>query len=410
MIRHRHDLPPTPWFGSAFARLAEHPVLVSHYLRSFPEPESLMQAQTSGPSPELSIVVPVFDERENVAPLVGELSTALSGIDWEVIFVDDDSPDGTSTAVRQLAREHGRVRCIQRIGRRGLSTACIEGMLASSAPYLAVMDGDMQHDPNVLPTMLAALRNGDTELVVGSRYTEGGSLGDWDAAREKISRFATRLGHTVVPSTLRDPMSGFFMLRRSLLDAVIRNLSGLGFKILLDVFASSPRPVVFREVPFVFRTRHTGESKLDSQVVWEYLMLIADKLIGRYIPVRFLSFIAIGAVGLIVHLLVLRTGLALDPTSFVFSQSVATGVAIICNYALNNALTYRDQRKRGIRWFTGLITFSVVCGIGAVANVGIASYLFEHDSAWFLAAIAGVLTGAVWNYALTSVYTWGRRH
>jgi dolichol-phosphate mannosyltransferase len=359
--------------------------------------------------PELSIVVPVFDERSNVTALVAELDEALAGLSWEVIFVDDDSPDGTAAEVRRLAREHARVRCVQRIGRRGLSTATVEGMLASSAPYLAVMDGDLQHDPRILTTMLAELRKGDTELVVGSRYVEGGGLGDWNQARERISRWATRLGRTVVPADLHDPMSGFFMLRRTLLDLVVRNLSGLGFKILLDVFASAPRPVVFREVPFVFRTRHSGESKLDSQVVWEYLMLLADKLVGRYVPVRFISFVLIGAVGLAVHLVVLRGALALFSLSFLVGQTVATMAAIVFNYSMNNALTYRDQRRRGFRWVAGLVSFTVVCGVGAIANVGIASYLFERNSEWFLAGVAGALAGAVWNYAVTSVYTWGRR-
>ncbi len=360
-------------------------------------------------SPELSIVVPVFDESGNVAPLISELTLALEGVNWEVIFVDDDSPDGTSTRVRQLAQEHGRVRCVQRIGRRGLSTACIEGMLASTAPFLAVMDGDLQHDPEVLPKMLSALKVGDTELVVGSRYVDGGGLGDWDSTREKISRIATRLGRTVAPPTLRDPMSGFFMLRRSLLDATVHNLSGLGFKILLDIFASSPRPVVFREIPFVFRTRNSDESKLDSQVVWEYLLLLADKLIGRYVPIRFLSFILIGGLGLIVHLFVLRMGMTTLPVPFVVSQSIATVVAIIFNFSLNNILTYRDKRRYGWQWLAGLASFTVICGVGAIANIGIASYLFDQHSAWLWAAIAGSLTGAVWNYAVTSVYTWGKK-
>jgi dolichol-phosphate mannosyltransferase len=365
--------------------------------------------EVSGSSPELCIVVPVFDECANVEPLVSELIAALGKINWEVIFVDDDSPDGTANRVRDLARKSNRVRCVQRIGRRGLSTACIEGMLASAAPYLAVMDGDLQHDPKVLPKMLEALKSGDTELVVGSRYADGGSLGNWDSAREKISRIATRLGRTIVPATLRDPMSGFFMLRRSLLEAAVHNLSGLGFKILLDIFSSSPRPVVFQEIPFVFRTRQSGESKLDSQVVWEYLMLLADKLIGRYMPIRFLSFILIGGLGLVIHLTVLRLGMSLLPAPFVVSQSIATFAAIVFNFTMNNVLTYRDKRRHGWNWVAGLISFSVICGVGAVANIGIASYLFAQHSAWFWAAIAGSLTGAVWNYAVTSVYTWGKK-
>ena len=216
--------------------------------------------EQSGPS--LSIVIPTFNELDNVRPLVRELSQCLKDIDWEVIFVDDDSPDGTARAVRELGCEWNRVRCIQRIGRRGLSSACVEGMLGSCAPVVAVMDGDMQHDPAIIPAMLECVANPDTELVVGSRYVEGGSTGDWEWRRSVVSRLATRLGHVLVPDTLKDPMSGFFMLRRSLLEEVAHRLSGFGFKILLDIFASARRPVGFREVPFKFRVRHAGESKL----------------------------------------------------------------------------------------------------------------------------------------------------
>jgi dolichol-phosphate mannosyltransferase len=358
--------------------------------------------------PELSIVVPVLNERDNVVPFVQEVAQVLGNIDWEIIFVDDDSADGTAAWVRELATDYGRIRCIQRIGRRGLSTACIEGMLGSTAPYLAVMDGDLQHDPQILPTMLDLLKHSNTELAVGSRYVEGGGLGNWDSLRETISKFATSLGRVVVPSSLKDPMSGFFMLRRSLLDRVVRNLSGVGFKILLDIFASSPVPVAFKEVPYTFRVRQAGESKLDSLVMWEYLMLLADKLIGRWVPVRFLSFIFIGGLGLFVHLAVVSLAFNLAHLDFTQSQALATGIAMVFNYSLNNVLTYRDSRRRGFHWFTGLLSFTAACSIGAIANVGIAHWVFERKSEWVLAAIAGVLTGAVWNYAVTSVYTWGR--
>lgn len=358
--------------------------------------------------PELSVIVPTFNERANVVPLVEELGSALSGIEWEVVFVDDDSPDETARAVRELAATNGRVRCVQRIGRRGLSSASIEGMLASTAPYVAVMDGDLQHDPQVLPTMLDAVKHENVELVIGSRYTEGGSLGEWDRFREFVSRFATSLGRAVVPATLKDPMSGFFVLRRSLLDAVVRDLSGLGFKILLDIFASARRPVAFREIPFLFRSRREGASKLDSQAVWEYLMLLADKIFGRFVPVRFLSFAIIGAFGLGVHILVLSAVYRFGGSGFVTGQTVATLAAMVFNYSLNNELTYRDQRRRGWRWLTGLVSFVAVCSMGAVANIGVAAYVFNRQSEWILAAVAGVLTGAVWNYAVTNVYTWKR--
>lgn len=369
-------------------------------------PKVEMAAERGGP--ELSIIVPTFNERNNIVPLVNELSAILAGIDWEVIFVDDDSSDGTARAVRTLAGERSRVRCVHRINRRGLSSACVEGMLASSAPFVAVMDGDLQHDPKIIPTMLGLLKKSDAELVVGSRYIDGGGTENWSKDRMIISRFATRLGYAVVPPTLSDPMSGFFMLRRPLLDDVVHHLSCLGFKILLDIFASAGRPVPFREVPFVFRARTAGESKLDSQVMWEYLMLLADKLVGRYIPIRFLSFGLIGSLGVALHLAVVTIAYRVMSLDFVAAQATAAGITMVSNYALNNVLTYRDKRRRGIQWLTGLASFFAVCSVGAIANVGVAAYLFGQRSQWMLAAIAGVLVAAVWNYAVSSVYTWGR--
>jgi dolichol-phosphate mannosyltransferase len=374
-----------------------------------PDAEHFLAPYAERGGPLLSVIVPTFNERQNVRPLIDELSRVLVGIEWEAIIVDDDSPDGTASEVRQLACEKSRVRCIQRIGRRGLSSACIEGMLASSAPYIAVMDGDLQHDPAILPEMLVRLEHTDAELVVGSRYVGGGGVGDWHALRRFISVFATRVGRAVVPEGLRDPMSGFFALRRSLLDEVVRDLSGLGFKILLDIVASARHPVAFQEVPFVFRSRTAGTSKLDSLVAWEYAMLLADKLFGRFVPVRFLAFAAIGGLGVFVHLMVLTFAFRAVGIDFVSAQAIAVVVSMVFNYSVNNVLTYRDRRRRGWQWVTGLLSFVVACSVGAAANVGVAAYLFSRRAEWVIAAIAGVLVGAVWNYAVTSVYTWGKR-
>lgn len=373
----------------------------------YPQPVD-SAARAPRPGPELSVIVPTFNERQNVRTLVGELESVLAGIEWEVVFVDDDSPDETAKAARDLARKDARVRCMQRIGRRGLSSACVEGMLGTSSPYVAVMDGDLQHDPSILPTMLALLKHSGNELVVGSRYTSGGGLGEWSKSRQLMSRLATRLGYTLVPSTLKDPMSGFFMLRRELLDEVAHELSGIGFKILLDVFASARRQIAFVEVPYVFRMRRAGESKIDSLVIWEYAMLLCDKLIGPYVPVRFLSFAAVGSLGVIVHLTNVALLHRVAGIDFVSAQTISTIVTIACNYALNNLLTYRDRRRRGWRWFTGLASFFAICSLGAVANVGVAAYLFEQRSGWIVAAVAGVLAGVVWNYAVSSMYTWGK--
>lgn len=353
---------------------------------------------------ELTVVVPTFNEHDNVELLLIRLDAALCGIDWEVVYVDDDSPDGTANKVRALAQNDPRVRCLHRIGRRGLASAVIEGMLASSAPYLAVIDGDLQHDETLLPRMLAVLKAEDLDVVVGSRHTAGGGVGDWDRRRVMISNAATRLSRLVVAADLADPMSGFFMVSRPAFERTVRRLSGQGFKILLDLFASTPTPFRYRELPYVFGQRQHGQSKLGSVVVWEYLMLLADKLCGGYVPARFISFAAIGGIGVAVHFLTLY--LSLKFVAFPAAQAVATVVAMTSNFALNNVLTYRDRRLTGRRFFTGLLSFYAVCGLGAVANVGIASAAFANHYTWWASGLAGVAVGVVWNYAVSSVLTW----
>lgn len=358
---------------------------------------------------ELSVIVPTFNERDNVEEVVQRLETCLEGIAWEVIFVDDDSTDGTAAKVREMAGQKRHVRCVQRIGRRGLSSACVEGMMASAAPYLAVMDGDCQHDETVLPRMLEMLRSGDTDVVIASRYTDGGGIGTWNESRARMSRFATQLSRTVIKHDLSDPMSGFFALRRDALEPAVRKLSNIGFKILVDIVASSPRSLRVKETPYEFRTRHAGESKLDSQAMWGYLMLLLDKLVGHIMPVRFVAFMLVGSLGVLVHFAVLTTlfrGVAL---SFTFSQAAATIIAMTSNFALNNALTYRDMRLKGWRWARGWVSFMLACSVGAFSNVGIASYLFSHSTVWALAALAGIVVGAVWNYAVTAMYTWNKQ-
>ena len=356
---------------------------------------------------ELAVVVPTFNEAANVRQLVGRLEQCLQGVEWELIMVDDDSPDGTADAVRELARGNCRLRCLQRIGRRGLSSACIEGMLATAAPYIAVMDGDLQHDEALLPRMLQILKAGDTDIVIGSRYVDGGdSAGPGGNPQAGLSRFATRLSRPLIPEGLHDPMSGFFMLRRDVMERSVRRLSGIGFKIMLDIFASSPEPLRFKELPYQFRSREAGESKLDTQALWDYGMLLLDKLVGRWVPVRFVSFMLVGGVGVLVHMSVLTTMLKLAGQSFLTSQLAATLVAMTTNFIMNNLITYRDMRLTGWGWVRGWISFTLACSVGAVANVGVAEYLFEQDTTWVLAGLAGILVGAVWNYVITLVYTW----
>lgn len=360
---------------------------------------------------ELAIVIPTFNERANVALLVARLEQALAGTRWEAIFVDDDSPDGTADAAREIARRDPRVRVIQRIGRRGLATACIEGMCATAAPLVAVIDGDLQHDEAILPRMLQAMReDGALDIVIGSRFVEGGGTGAWDRDRVAKSALATRLSQRVLNVGLTDPMSGFFMIRTEAVRTVAPCLSGIGFKILLDIMAAFDRPLRFLELPYVFRCREQGESKLDHVVALEYLIALYDRKFGKVVPVRFAMFSAIGVVGVLIHmgvLTLLHLGLGV---TFLLGQIVGTVAAMTFNFFLNNALTYRDRRLRGWRQlFDGWISFCLVCSVGAVANVGVAAFLYDFRyGAWAGSALAGVLVGAVWNYALSSRFTWGR--
>ena len=356
--------------------------------------------------PELTVVIPTLNERDNIEPLVDLLDAALDEVSWEAIFVDDDSADGTAERIREISRRDRRVRCLQRVGRRGLTTACIEGALAASAPYIAVMDADMQHDEKLLPRMLAILKSEPIDLVVGSRYIAGGGIGRWHGGRAKLSVFATHLSRIVCKAEIADPMSGFFMLRREALEGALRRLSGQGFKILLDILASSPRPLRFKELPYVFRERQRGESKLDALATWEFVMLIADKLIGHIVPVRFALFAFVGGIGLVIHMSTLWFALTVAGAAFDPAQASAAVVAMTSNFFANNLFTYRDRRLHGFALVRGLLTFYAICAFGTIANVGIAGYIFSTNEIWWLAGLAGVIVGSVWNYAVSSVFTW----
>ena len=363
-------------------------------------------ARGSAEFPLLSIVVPTFNERGNVRELVARLDRCLAGVAWEVVFVDDDSRDGTLDLLREVSRSDPRVRFLHRIGRRGLASAVVEGVLATSSPIVAVMDCDLQHDETLLPKMLDTLHAPDCDVVVASRYMETGGVGEWTKDRLLFSRVATRLADYVLRSPLTDPMSGFFMLKRNAFDQVVRKLSSQGYKILLDILLSGPALRV-KEIPYTFRTRLHGESKLDLTAVLDYLALLIDKVIGHVIPLRFIMFASVGCVGLVAHLTVLallNRGLGVP---FVAANPCAATTAMVVNFFLNNMLTYRDMRLRGFRpIMRGLISFCAVCAIGMVANVGIAAVLFQQKYTWWLAATAGIFMGAIWNYTATSIFTW----
>jgi dolichol-phosphate mannosyltransferase len=358
--------------------------------------------------PDLAVIVPTLNEKDNIETLLARLDEALAGIAWEAVFVDDDSQDGTAALLLQLQSTRPRVRVIRRIGRRGLSSACIEGMLATGAPFLAVIDADLQHDESILPRMLDTLRERDLDVVVGSRFSDGGSVGAFAGKRLLLSRLGRLLSRAVSHADLSDPMSGYFVLRRSFFEETMRRLSGQGFKILLDLFASAPRPVRFAEVPFTFRPRHSGESKLDTLVMLEYVTLLSDKLLGPYFPTRFVMFVLVGLFGVIIHLAVLGFAHRVMLITFYYSQVIATFAAMTVNFNLNNLLTYRDRRLTGVHLIYGHLSFYLICSIGAIANFQIAEMLFKLRVPWMIAGFLGAMISSVWNYGVSSTITWKR--
>ncbi len=360
-------------------------------------------------SAELSIVVPTFKERGNVAELVKRLDAALTGVAWEAIFVDDNSPDGTADAVKAIAAGDNRVRCLRRVGRRGLAGACIEGMLSSASPFVAVMDADLQHDEKVLPLMLARLQGGGADLVAGTRYLEGGSAVSFSQSRSTISRAATKLTHRLVGTNLSDPMSGFFMMRRDRFEDIAPRLSPVGFKILLDIAATGGERLSIAEQPYVFGARFDGESKFNAQIGVEFLGLLLAKMTGDLVDPRFLFFAIVGSLGLVVHLIALRLSLVFLPDAFRAAQIIATLVAMTSNFLLNNELTYRDRRLKGLAMLRGFVLFCLIGSVGVLANVDLASWLYTERQVWWLAGAVGAIMSALWNYAMSTLFVWRAR-
>jgi dolichol-phosphate mannosyltransferase len=281
----------------------------------------------------------------------------------------------------------------------------VEGVCASGAEYIAVIDADMQHDESLLPKMLNLLSANQADLVIGSRYVEGGGLGAWPKERRNMSQLATWCATALIGSRVSDPMSGFFAIKRDLFSACIYDLSQQGYKILLDILTSSPRPLTVVELPYVFRTRVRGASKMDLTVVAEFAFLLIDKMTSGIIPPKFVLFCIVGTLGLGFHLAVLDA-LRMAGSRFLLAQLMATYSAMTLNYIINNSVTYRSQRLKGIRFWTGYILFALVCSIGSLANVGVAELVLNGLNSWPLAGIAGALMSAVFNFSGTTQLVW----
>jgi dolichol-phosphate mannosyltransferase len=361
--------------------------------------------------PSLSVIVPTYREAANVPRLFERLVKTLDGLPWEMVVVDDDSSDGTYDVAFEIARRDPRMRCLRRVNRNGLAGAVIEGWLASSADFVAVIDGDLQHDESILPQMYAALEVGEGNLAIGTRIADPSKPGGLSPARQKLSDLGKWFFGLVAGVGVSDPMSGFFMTRRDVVARHAAKLSADGFKILVDLVLTARHELKVVEVPYVFRPRTAGESKLSPLVGLDFLGLVAHHASGGVLPVRFVLFAMIGGVGLVVHLIVLT--LLIDggePHDFTASQIAATVAAMASNFMLNNEITYRSRRYSGVGIVGGFLIFAALCGVGAVANVNVANVLYRSYRGFeLLAGMAGGVIGVVWNYAASNTFVWRNR-
>jgi dolichol-phosphate mannosyltransferase len=368
---------------------------------------------------KVTIVSPTYNEAENVPRLAEEISAALAGIDYEMLVADDDSPDRTWAVAQVLAERNPRISVLRRTANRGLSPSVIEAFLMSTSEYVGVIDADLQHDPAILPRMVAALDEG-AEIAVGSRYVEGGGTGTWNASRRFQSWIATKLAQTFLGVQLSDPMSGYFLMRRADFLSIHKQLDASGFKILLEILARLA-PSRIEEIPYTFRERQAGHSKLSSKVVLQYLgQLWKLSSVSRYMSVRFIKFALVGGSGTLVNLcafLGFSAWLGLRDWRI---SAMATLLANLTNYIFNNAWTFVDRGHSGwslVRGYASYLAFSLL-GLSATtltfAGLKRAYDLYSQSihpaGGSYVIALAfqliAILVGTVFNYELTSRFTW----
>lgn len=353
--------------------------------------------------PSVSIVTCTYNEAGNIGHLVAEITAAMGGVSWELIVVDDNSPDGTADAARALGAHDGRIHVIQRMDVRGLASAAVAGFDAARAATLVLLDADLQHDPALIPSLIAALPGRD--LVAACRVLDGAEDG-LSGPRTALSRTANWLVQTLLGARLSDPMTGYFVMTRGFYDGAKKRLSAVGFKILVDLLASSPVKPSVGEVAMRMRARGEGRSKLDARVMADLAALVVDKRSGGIIPARFVLFGFVGASGIIVQVGVFaalkRFGVAVPE----IAQAVAILIAMTSNYVLNNMLTFRDRRLSGQGFVRGWFAFALGCALGSAANLSVFSILHRLFINDILASALGAVVGSISNYFLAKRLTW----
>jgi len=378
----------------------------------------------SRPTPTLTVIVPTYNEAENIPILIKLLQDRLADFDYEVVIVDDDSPDQTWRVALDAVTDDHRFSVIRRTSDRGLSAAVLTGMSMASGSVMVVMDGDLQHDPAAIPALVSKIIDDGAEVCVASRAVEGGSYGEFSSRRRFVSWVGAQMAHLFLQASVTDPMSGFFAISRQRYDAVVNLVNPRGFKILLEFLARGPRPVV-AEVGYRFGNRIHGTTKLTGSVVVAYLIALIELSVGRFISATFTAYCLVGLVGLTVRsgvqwlLSVGLLGAAVHPR---WAVVLAVQLSIISNYALNNAFTFTSRRHRGWSRVGGLIRFQIVSIYGLFVHAGAMALLVDHsrdEGAWGVAElwsihrswpfIIGLGMAMIGNYYLNTTVTWRPR-
>ena len=356
----------------------------------------------------LSIVIPTYNERDNISKILAKIKNTLKDVTYEIVFVDDNSPDGTSEEVKNFMKKSSKIRLIHRIGRRGLSGAVIEGIFAANSELVAVMDCDLQHDETKLSEMLDMFsKNRSLDLVIGSRFTKKGKISEkaFSKIRELGSKITTLLVKKLLNINSSDPLSGFFMVKKETFLRNAENLQTQGFKILADFIATSGENLKIMEIGYNFKNRVAGESKMSFLTVLELIGLVFSQIFQGKVSIRFILFCMVGLSGIFVQLLITGVSMFLI-NQFATSQTLGIIAAMSSNYFLNNAITFQERKLKSFNLIRGLFSFYLICSLGAFANIAIASYIFGFSSNWLISSFIGALFGAVWNFTLTSIFTW----
>ena len=324
--------------------------------------------------------------------------------DYEVIVVDDDSPDRTWELAQELGEQDPRITCYRRVDRRGLSSAIVDGLSLGRGQRLLVMDADLQHDTTKVPLLLAALDQ--APIAIGTRYAKDGDVGEWSKKRVFLSQVATVACQFVLGIRASDPMSGFFAIRRADFLTIAPRLNPRGYKILMEILHLLHGPQV-AEVAYVFAPRVAGESKLSTRVIWDFVLSLIELLSRRIISARFLKYGMVGASGVIVQyaafFLIWRHFIGEEGAT-----ALAIATAACSNYLINNWWTFSDRAHRGaLDIVRGATFFLVISGTGALINQAVTWYLHDKRTLPLYAAMAcGILVGTVWNYYLNLDLTW----